>query len=111
MIETAQLVGGTLAAIVAVAFLRLHRWARRGLRIVCGFGLVWVAYFTTLWVSILGRATSLGTPPERATRTLILGLALLLAITAGLVVMIVTLGSPQVRAAFGKEAAGRNLGA
>ena len=100
-IQIAQIAGWAFVAIASVAFLRLRPWGRRALRVVCWLNLAYVVCFTALWATILWRAESAGAPQPKAVRTLIVGLAILAAIAAGLVAMIVRLGSARVRSAFG----------
>ena len=101
-IQMAQIAAWAFVAIAAVAFLRLRPWARRALRIVCWLNLAYIVVFTVLWVTILQRAESAGAPQPKALRTLVVGLAILIAIAAALVAMIVRLGSARIRAAFGE---------
>jgi hypothetical protein len=89
--------------VAAIGLLRLRPWARTGIQAVCWIVLIWVAAFGAFWVWLWGSVVA-AVPPSHASSFgrigLIAGLAVCLAVAAGLAVMIVLLASSRVREAF-----------
>jgi hypothetical protein len=103
---TAQALWWTFVGIAAFGLLRLRRWARVAIQAVCGCLLVYATGFEVFWAVIWPtlpvprRASALAFGTSYQTLALVAGLTVCLAMSAGLVWMIVLLRGPRVRAAF-----------
>jgi hypothetical protein len=89
-----------LAAAVGISayfLLRLRPWARVAIQTVCWLGLVYLACFAVFWLFIMSRAAA--AHPRGPVPTSV-GIAVCLALAAGLAVMIGSLRSRRLRAAF-----------
>jgi hypothetical protein len=105
-LSTLQIVEAILSAavvVIAIQFLHLAPWARAGMQAVCWLVLVSVAAFGAFWFWLWGTVVA-AAPPAHASSFgrigLIAGLAVCLAVAAGLVVMIALLRGSRVRSAF-----------
>jgi hypothetical protein len=95
----------TFVGIAAFALLRLRPWARVAIQGVCGFLLVYATGFEVFWAVVwptlpVRRATAVAFGTSYRTLALVAGLTVCLAMSAGLIWMIVLLRGPGVRAAF-----------
>jgi hypothetical protein len=105
----AQALWWLAVGISAVQLLRLRSWARPAIQGVCWMLLAYAAAFgvfwTRLWITMPAQSAA-AAPGVYPYRTIALagGLAACAAVAAGLVAMIVSLRSAEVRLAFGPRA-------
>jgi hypothetical protein len=103
----------SLEAAVAVAvglsayhFLRLRAWARVAIQAACWLALAYIAGFGVFWFSVWTRTSrdpTASSAHQYGRVSFLAGFGVCLALTAGLIAMIVLLRSEGVRAAFGDE--------
>jgi hypothetical protein len=107
-IKIGQLVAGATVVLLASQFLRLRPRARVAIQVVCWIVLCYVLAFAALWVRIWTRALELAPDDPRFAGShgriaLVAGLAMSGALSVGLVLMIRSLRSARMRAAFGSS--------
>jgi hypothetical protein len=102
-LQTGEAILSAAVAVVAIQLLRLRPWARAGMQAVCWLVLACVGAFGVFWVWLCGSIAA-AVPSSSMTAFgrigLAAGLAVCLAVAAGLTVMIVLLASARVREAF-----------
>jgi hypothetical protein len=101
-IQTAETILSAAVIVLAIELLRLREWARVGVQAVCWLVLAYVAAFGSFWFWLWRRIVAAPDSPGTSLGTigLIAGLAVCLAVAAGLALMIAFLRSSEVREAF-----------
>ena len=104
--ETARAVLAAAVGVSAYFFLRLRPWARLAIQAVCWLVLAYAAAFAVFWARVWGRifaeavATRSLSVRSYGTVSFLVGVAVCMAVVAGLAVVISLLRSSRVKAAF-----------